>query len=213
MIIRKEIKLNRTFKIALLFLITVFYINSYAQQPLPAPENLPSSYAVMERQIENGDTIFIGYIRDVYIYPPMVFTSKNQEKFYWRTVRDVKRALPFARMVSSEITQVNAELFKLPNDRERKKYISQYKKEAFRKYEKDLRKLTVNQGKMLMKLIDREYGINTYELVKDYMGAIPAFFWNSIAGLFGSSLKQDYDGNDKDRIVERVVTLVDAGQL
>ena len=143
---------------------------------MPAPENLPPTYAVMERQIENGDTIFIGYIRDVYIYPPMVFTSKNQEKFYWRTVRDVKRALPFARMVSSEITQVNAELLKLPNDRDRKKYISQYKKIAFGKYEKDLRKLTVNQGKMLMKLIDREYGINTYELVKDYMGAIPAFF-------------------------------------
>lgn len=199
-------------KILLLLLYTITSFGIYAQDET-VPKQRFSYSAMMERIISNGDTLFVDYIREVYIYPPMVFTSKNQEKFYWRTVRDVKKALPYARMVSHEITYVNSELMKLPGDRERKQYISQYKKEAFRKYEKDLRKLTVNQGKMLMKLIDREYEVNTYDLVKGYLGTVPAFFWNSVASLFGSTLKQDYDGKDKDRIVERVVTLVDAGQL
>lgn len=171
------------------------------------------SYAVMEKVIENGDTLFIGYIREVFIYPPLVFTSKKQEQFYWRTVRDVKKALPYARLVSSEIARVNADLFKLSTDAERKKYLKEFEKNAFRQYAGELKKLTINQGKMLMKLIDRECEVNTYDLIKAYKGNVPAFFWNAVAHLFGSSLKMDYDGADKDRIVERVVTLVDAGQL
>ena len=73
--------------------------------------------------------------------------------------------------------------------------------------------MTVNQGKMLIKLIDREHDINTYEIIKSYKGNMPAFFWNTIALFFGSDLKSEYDASDKDRIVVRVVTLVDAGQL
>lgn len=172
------------------------------------------SYAVMEVVVENGDTLFIGgYIREVFIYPPLVFTSKKQEQFYWRTVRDVKKALPYARLVSSEIARVNADLFKLSTDAERKKYLKEFEKNAFKQYAGELKKLTINQGKMLMKLIDRECEVNTYDLIKAYKGSVPAFFWNAVAHLFGSSLKTDYDGADKDRIVERVVTLVDAGQL
>ena len=205
-------ELRRYLKIFILLLITFSSAGVVAQDVTVAKDKFSYS-TMMEKVILNGDTLFVDYIREVYVFPPMVFTSKNQEKFFWRTVRDVKKALPYARMVSYEITQVNAELLKLPGDRERKQYISQYKKEAFRKYEKELRNLTVNQGKMLMKLIDREYEVNTYELVKGYLGAVPAFFWNSVAGLFGSTLRQDYDGKDKDRIVERVVILVDAGQL
>ncbi|MBP1664579.1 MAG: hypothetical protein H6Q19_1719 [Bacteroidetes bacterium] len=205
--------LKKRLKILTLILFTSASMALYAQETPSLQKGKFSYSAVMERVIADGDTLYVDYIREVYIYPPMVFTSKNQEKFYWRTVRDVKKALPYARLVSYEITHVNAELIKLSTDGERKKYISQYKKEAFRKYEKDLRKLTVNQGKMLMKLIDREYEVNTYDLVKGYLGSVPAFFWNSVASLFGSTLRQDYDGKDKDRIVERVVTLVDSGQL
>ncbi len=178
------------------------------------PSTPAVTYAVMEVVVENGDTLFIGgYIREVYIYPPLVFTSKKQEQFYWRTVRDVKKALPYARLVSSEIARVNADLFKLPDDAARKKYLKEFEKKAFKQYAGELKKLTVNQGKMLMKLIDRECEVNTYDLIKAYKGNVPAFFWNTVAHLFGSTLKMDYDGADKDRIVERVVTLVDAGQI
>ena len=143
----------------------------------------------------------------------MVFTSKNQEKFYWRTVRDVKKALPYARLASREIDKLNRELFALPDDASRKKHINDFQKRIFRQYEKPLRNLTVNQGKMLIKLIDREHNINTFDLIKAYKGGVPAVFWNTVAKFFGSDLRAEYDGKDKDRIVERVITLVDAGQL
>ncbi len=205
-------------KLIILGLFAAFLISSksYAQVPadLPIPGSRPTSYALMEKVIdENGDTIFVDFLRELYVYPPLVFSSRNQEKFYWRTVRDVKKALPYARLASHEINKLNRELFALPNDAARKKHINDFQKRIFKEYEKPLRNLTINQGKMLVKLIDREHDLNTYELIKAYKGNMPAFFWNTIALFFGSDLKAEYDGSDKDRIVERVITLVDAGQL
>ena len=168
---------------------------------------------MMEVVIENGDTIFVDFLRPLYVYPPLVFSNRNQEKFYWRTVRDVKKALPYARLASIEINNLNRELFLLNNDAARNRYINDFQKRIFREYEKPLRNLTVNQGKMLVKLIDREYGMNTYDLIRAYKGSVPAVFWNTVAKFFGSDLKAEYDGSDKDRIVERVIKLVDAGQL
>lgn len=197
-----------------LFIIACLAVSGVSAQDQQTPAAVAYPYTkLMERVIENGDTLYVDYIRDVYIYPPLVFSNKKQEQFYWRTVRDVKKALPYARLVSSEISRVNADLFKLPNDQERKKYLKEFEKTAFKRYEKELKNLTINQGKMLLKLIDRECEINTYDLIKAYKGNVPAFFWNAVASIFGSSLKAEYDGKDKDRIVERVITLVDAGQL
>lgn len=177
------------------------------------PGTRQTSYALMEKVIENGDTIFLDNLRELYVYPPLVFRNSRQEKFYWRTVRDVKAALPYARLASIEITSLNRELYLLPNDAERKQHVKEFQSRIFRQYEKPLRKLTINQGKMLIKLIDREHGINTYQIIKSYRGNMPAIFWNTIALFFGSDLRSEYDASDRDRIVERVVTLVDAGQL
>lgn len=199
------------------FIAALFFSSeSYSQVPadLPVLGSRPTSYALMEKVIdEHGDTIFVDYLRELFVYPPLVFSSRNQEKFYWRTVRDVKKALPFARIASYEINKLNRELFALPNDAARKKHINDFQKRIFKEYEKPLRNLTINQGKMLVKLIDREHDMNTYELIRAYKGGVPAVFWNTVAKFFGSDLKAEYDGSDKDRIVERVITLVDAGQL
>lgn len=205
-------------RILLLILVAaVSFLNTktYSQEniDMAVPGTRPTSYALMEKVIENGDTLFVETLRTLYVYPPLVFKSKNQEKFYWRTVRDVKKALPYARLATMEINKLNRELFLMSNDAERKKHINQFQKMIFRKYEKPLRNMTVNQGKMLIKLIDREHDMNSYELIRAYKGGMPAVFWNTVAKFFGSDLKSEYDGSDKDRIVERVVTLVDAGQL
>ncbi|NLO71439.1 MAG: DUF4294 domain-containing protein [Porphyromonadaceae bacterium] len=202
-------------KIVFTVVLIGFSVKSHSQIPedLPVPGTRPTSYAMMEVVIENGDTIFVDFLRPLYVYPPLVFSNRNQEKFYWRTVRDVKKALPYARLASIEINNLNRELFLLNNDAARKRYINDFQKRIFREYEKPLRNLTVNQGKMLVKLIDREYGMNTYDLIRAYKGSVPAVFWNTVAKFFGSDLKAEYDGSDKDRIVERVITLVDAGQL
>lgn len=207
--------MKKTFITSLFLILILLFSKSYAQinVDMTVPGTRATSYAMMEMVIENGDTIYLDNLRDLYVYPPLVFRSGKQEKFYWRTVRDVKKALPYARMASIEINQLNRDLFYMTDDAARKKYINAFQSRIFRQYEKPLRNLTVNQGKMLIKLIDREHGMNTYALIKSYKGNMPAFFWNTIALFFGSDLKSEYDASDKDRIVERVVTLVDAGQL
>lgn len=207
--------MSKKLLIIVLLFLAFFGSKSVSQVPedLPVPGTRATSYALMEKVIENGEVIYLEYLREFYVYPPLVFTSKNQEKFYWRTVRDVKKALPYARLASREIDNLNRELFALSDDAARKKHISEFQKRIFRQYEKPLRNLTVNQGKMLIKLIDREHNINTFDLIRAYKGGVPAVFWNTVAKFFGSDLRAEYDGKDKDRIVERVVTLVDAGQL
>lgn len=192
---------------------SVFLLNGQGIELLPHPESRPTQNAVMEYVIENGEKIYLDNLRTLYVYPPIVFKSKRQEKFYWRTVRDVKKALPYARLASREITNLNRELLQFSDDATRKKHVNKFQKRIFSQYEKPLRKLTINQGKMLIKLIDREYDMNTYEIIKAYKGTMPALFFNTIAHFFGSDMKAEYDGADKDVMVERIVTLVDAGQL
>lgn len=177
-------------------------------------EEVPSrSYVLMKKVVENGDTLFVDYLHTLYVFPILKFANKEQEQFYWRTVRDVKKALPYARIASVEITKLNRELFELSNDKARKKHIRAFQKRMFEQYEKELRSMTVNQGRMLMKLIDREHDMNTFEIIQAYKGKFPAFFWNTVAKFFGSDLKSAYDGSDRDQIIERVIILVDAGQI
>lgn len=209
------LSMTKKLTIILLFLFSFWGAENFAQLPegLLVPSTRPTSYVLMEKVIENGEVIYLETLKELFVYPPLVFTSKKQEKFYWRTVRDVKRALPYARLASYEINKLNRELFFMSSDAERKKHVDNFQKRIFRQYEKPLRNLTINQGKMLIKLIDREHNVNAYELIKAYRGKVPAAFWNTVAKFFGSDLRAEYDGKDKDRIVERVITLVDAGQL
>lgn len=163
-------------------------------------------------QIVNGDTLYLVWMRELYVYPPMKFKSKKQERFYWRTVRDVKKTLPYAKVLAKEMERTNEIMSKMDN-RQKKKFWKQYEKLLMQQYEVDLRSWTAGQGQMLMKLIDRETGITSYEVIKLYKGTFVANFWQGIAKMVGNDLKADYDGNDKDQIVERIITLVEAGQL
>ena len=163
--------------------------------------------------VNGQDTMYLAFLHDVYVYPPLVFKNKRQEKFYWKTVRDVRKTLPYAKLITADMKQADAELAKLPTDRERRKWWRQYERHLFKKYEKDFRNMYASQGRMLMLLMDRETDKTSYELIKKYKGKASADFWQFIAKLFKNDLKEEYDAADKDRIIERVITLVEAGQL
>ncbi len=163
-------------------------------------------------QVQGNDTLYLSFLRDVYVYPPMKFKSKRQERFYWRTVRDVKKTLPIAKILTREMVKVDADMSKL-DKKERRKYWRKKERELFRTYEDQFRHMTARQGKMLMVLIDRECGKTSFQVIEKYKGRAAAGFWQFIAKLFGNDLKEEYDGNDKDRITERIITLVEAGQL
>ena len=164
-------------------------------------------------QVNSNDTFYLARMQDIWVYPQMVFTSKKQERFYWKTVRDVKKTLPFAKELAIEMRVADQQLALLPDDKARRKWWKQHEKYLFKKYENDFRRMTASQGQMLMKLMDRESDKTSYEIIKHYRGKASANFWQFVAKLFKNDLKEEYDASDKDRTVERVINLVEAGQL
>lgn len=164
-------------------------------------------------QVNSNDTFYLARMQDIWVYPQMVFTSKKQERFYWKTVRDVKKTLPFAKELAIEMRVADQQLAMLPDNKARRKWWKQHEKYLFKKYENDFRRMTASQGQMLMKLMDRESDKTSYEIIKHYRGKASANFWQFVAKLFKNDLKEEYDASDKDRIVERVINLVEAGQL
>ncbi len=166
-------------------------------------------------QVRCGDTIPVVFLREIYVYPPLKFKSKKQERFYWRTVRDVKKTLPYAKLIAHEMQFTDSILATIPLKKDRRSYMNKYERQLFKKYEKTFRGMTAKQGFMLMKLVDRQCDQTSYEVIKYYKGGFVAFFWQGIARLFGNNLKVEFDAemNEQDKIVERVITLVEAGQL
>lgn len=174
---------------------------------------VPKGGAKLVAQINGNDTVLLAFLHDIWVFPRSTFKNKAQEKYFWRTVRDVKRTLPYAKLISSELSRVNMKLVSMKTDSERKMFMKQFEKESFKKHEANLKKMTVSQGRILMKLIDRETDKTTYDLIKAYKGSFTAFFWQGVARLFGSNLKSEYDPSNKDKVLERVIVLVEAGQL
>lgn len=197
----------------LLLFITLAHTSSLAQVKDNKNEYVPRGGARLLTEINGTDTLFLAYINDIWVFPRNNFKSIAQEKYFWKTVRDVKKALPYAKLVASELSRVNYTMMGMPNDKTRKKYLNEVEKEVFKKYEPELKKMTINQGRLLLKLIDRECDKSSFDLIKTYRGNVSAFFWQGVALVFGSNLKTGFDANDKDKVLERVILLVESGQL
>ena len=116
-------------------------------------------------------------------------------------------------MISKDMAFADEELAKIQDPKERKRWWKKYEKYLFQKYEQDFRGMYASQGQMLMKLMDRKSERTSYELIRQYRGKASANFWQFVAKLFKNDLKEEYDAQDKDKIVERVINLVEAGQL
>ena len=204
--------MRRAICILILSLITI-YAWSYNSQKSPIPSQDMQFIEAVELQVKDNDTFYLAHMHNIYVYPKLTFSNKQQERFYWKTVRDVKKTLPFAKILTQEMIFADKQLAKIADQKKRKQWWKKYEKYLFKKYEQDFRKMTASQGQMLMKLMDRESDRTSYEIIKHYRGKASANFWQFIAKLFKNDLKEGYDAEDKDRIVERVINLVEAGQL
>ena len=169
---------------------------------------LPEGFQKAQIQ-ENGDTIAVVNLREVFVYPPIKFKNKRERQKYTKLVRDVKRTLPYAKMVYDTLIETYEYILTLPDEKSRQKHLKRMEKELFAQYKPELKKLSFSQGKLLIKLIDRECNQTSYNLVKAYLGSFRAGFWNIFAGLFGASLKTEYDPTGKDALTERIVVLVE----
>ena len=164
-------------------------------------------------EIENGDTIAVGTFDNIYIYPQPTFEKKKEEKRYWRLVYNLKVVYPYAKLANSKLREMNEHFLTLKTEHERSVYAKQVEKDIRKQFEGELTNLTITQGRLLIKLIDRETGKTSYDLVKDLRGSFSAVFWQTVARLFGSNLKTRYDAMGEDKPIEEILKAIDAGYL
>lgn len=166
--------------------------------------------------IENGDTVFHADIEPAYKkYREKIKRNKGKEwRKYYKTVHNFAKTYPYALVAKEKREEVDKYLAE--NDltkREREKYLKNYEKELFNIFEKPLRKLTFTQGRMLLRLIDRELGLTSFYIIKDYRGGAAAGFWQGIAKIFGADLKTPYDRFGQDKELEELVQLYQKGEF
>ena len=197
----------------LLFFIVLFVLidfEAYSQ----SKENTTSINGYMVPVcVYQGDTIPSLRMPVLHVFKPLNLNSKKKRQQYTRLVRNVKRTLPIAKEVNRAIIETYEYLQTLPNDKAREKHLSQVEKSIKEQYTPVMKKLTFSQGKLLIKLVNRETDSSSYELVKAFLGPFKAGFYQAFAALFGASLKKEYHPEDEDAMTEQIVLMVESGQL
>lgn len=193
----------------LLFLLLAYILKNSAQQNIRQSEK---GY-MLPVCVYQGDTIPYITLRNVYVYPRIKFKSKKQERYYWKLVRDVKKTLPLAKEIRRAVVETYEYMETLPDNKSRERHIKAVEKGLKEQYTARMKKLTFSQGKLLIKLVNRECNQSSYQLVKAFMGPFKAGFYQTFAALFGASLKKEYHPEDDDKLIERIAVLVENGQL
>jgi hypothetical protein len=209
------------------FLLLLFCCNSLAAQitpeEIPADTILPMpSFEERSKKWGPNDTIIVGAIwfqREMLSYKeePMIWVSKldpkKLEKYIaeWTRLRNaVYVTYPYARVAGATINDINAKMQGVTSKKQRKEYIQSREKELRKQFTEPLSNLSVYQGKVLMKLINRQTGNNCYEILKEYKGGLNARLYQTVAFFVGGNLKQQWDLNDKtDRQIENFVKEID----
>lgn len=189
---------------------------------LPTPEEVEARGAV-KHPIEgyyfmtdtDGTETFMLVLREITVYPPVKFKNKKEEEFYWRTVRDVRKTLPYAKLICETLIETYEYIETFPTQKEREDYLKKMEGAIFEQYKPVLKKFTKSQAQMLIKLINRETDQTSYSILKAFLGSFRAGFWQTFGRLFGVNLRTSYnpDKDSKDAIIERVATLIEQGQL
>ena len=163
--------------------------------------------------LDHGDSIQYMEMNNVYVYPNLTFKNAKQAAAYNRLVKNVKTVLPIAKEVNQIIVETYEYLETLPDKKSKDEHMKRVEKSIIKEYKPRMKKLTYSQGKLLIKLVYRECDSRSYDIIKAFLGPIRAGFYQAFASLFGASLKKDYDAEGTDRLTERVVLMVEAGQL
>jgi len=162
-----------------------------------------------------GDTMVCYHLHPITVFPPLKFKNKKEEKFYWRTVRNVKVTLPYAKLIRETLIETYEYIETFDTQKEREQYLKRMEKDIFKQYKPVLKKLSKSQAQLLVKLIQRETDQSSYQILKAFLGSFRAGFWQGFGRLFGVNLRSGFnpDKNREDEIVNRVATLVEEGRL
>ncbi len=168
---------------------------------------------IVGSKVVGNDTLPHVRLHTVYILPPREFKSKKERRRFVRLTRKLKKVLPYAKTAAIILNNLEHELSTIESEKEQKKVVDRVDKQLKERYIEELKKLTISEGRLLIKLIDRETGNTSYDLVKDLRGNFSAFMWQSMARLFGENLKESYDGEGNDRLIEEIIIRIENGEL
>jgi hypothetical protein len=150
---------------------------------------------------------------EVLIVADYSYKTKKQYEAWTRTKYNVKKVYPYAIIAAAKLKEYDLILSKLPTERAKKAYVKIIEKELKADFEDELKSLSMTQGKILLKLINRETGSTSFEIVKHMRGNFHAFMWQSVARIFGSNMKTEYDPEGEDVMIERAIQLIEAGKF
>lgn len=165
-------------------------------------------YWHIEWTIDNNDTIPLVHILPIYKY-----SRKPDMRRYQRLIRQVKKCYPLAKQARLEMESMERQLLAVGDKKEQEKLAKQLQKQLIKRYTPEILKMTVSEGKVLLKLIDRETEYTAFQIIKDFRGGFVAGFWQMFAKMFGNDLKTDYDPKKRDRTLEQVVHYYEMGWL
>lgn len=171
------------------------------------------SGVVVRATIINGDTIPVVGLKEIEILSLAIPKTRKKQRRLTRLVRNVKKVYPYAKLAGIQLRKYESQLTEAKNNRERRKIMKQAEAEINKKYGGELKKLNFSQGKILIKLIDRETGESSYDLVSDLRGNFTAFFYQAFARIWGYNLKIKYDPDGEDRQIEVIVKMIERGQI
>lgn len=163
--------------------------------------------------VENNDTIPVFYLNEVDVTTNMVFKTKRQYEQWTRVKYNVKKVYPYAILASAKLKQYDLILSKMEDEDIRKAYLRVCEKDLRHEFEDELKGLSVSQGRVLMKLINRETGKTTYTIVKELRGSFQASMWQALAKLFGNDMKTEYDSQTEDVMIEKAIAMVERGDF
>lgn len=177
-------------------------------------------YCVAEAQTMRGgwrQEVFVNHGGDstvtVHFPPIFVFSRTRDLRRYLRLVQAVKRVYPLAQVAKAKLAKMEDELHNLPEGRAQRDYIKVVYKEIKTEYTPVLHRMTRSQGRVLLKLIDRETEYTAYEVLRDFKGGFSAGFWQGVSKIFGHDLKSQYDKDGEDRMIEQIIIYYEAGLL
>lgn len=164
---------------------------------------------------EDGDSTLMLVLNPITCFPEEKFKNKKQEEFYWRTVRDVKKALPYAKLIAATLIETYEYIETLPTKEEREDHLKAMEDALFKQYKPELKRFSRRQARILVKLIYRETNQPTYGIIKAFLGGFRATFWQAFGKLFGVSLKAEWkpDKDPNDAMIERICIRIEQGTL
>lgn len=173
----------------------------------------PKNLIILPGEVEGKDTIAHIDLPEVGVFPKRVFKNKSEEQQYWRLVMRVKKVLPYAKEAAVLLKKYEQEVPADARNRDRRQYIRKAEDELMKKYGPTFKKMSINDGRVLVKLIDRETQRASYEIIQEIKGSVPAAFWQGVARIFGNNLKTKYDPYGDDRQIEQIIQYIELGLI